>query len=629
MRSTGQPRSNYQTLTAPSGSLPLEHWISFTSMATVTLLSVIGVMLVGRWVIVPLSILVLLGLLLNLTFYFLERARGPSHINEWLARLGNIALVTAGMYLSGGLASPFLPLYSVYIVTGAVRHGHRGAVRGILLSFASLLVLLALEEPPRWEAGLRLLITTGLLALAGFISGELGQRSIDAVAAAERHAGEMAVLNEIGKAISANMEIAPLLEEIRRQAGRLMDVSHFYIVLVDESGEHFTSPLLYRAGHREQHSPENLEADLAAHVIRTGKPLLLRNARDHPQAATPGTVCYRCRSWVGAPLTGRGRVLGAIAALSYARSDAFSQADADVLQAIASQAAVALENARLYQELQERTARLHAAYEALSAQAQQRVEFVRTISHDLRAPLTFIKGYAMLMSQGELGEVNERQREALETIISKSDMLAQMAEDMVLAEQRRLDATTMMPLSLSTMAHEAVRGAQAMTDDQRLVFRVEAPADIPLVLANPLRMERVFDNLLSNAVKYSPDGGTITVRVRQAGDYVQVTVADEGIGIPPDEVEHIFERFYRGNGRAAQVADGFGLGLSIVKEIVEEHGGQIWVDSEVGVGSAFHFTVPLPPQRPARPPGRPRPPAPPAESAPPPPAENAVPDSSS
>ena len=126
-------------------------------------------------------------------------------------------------------------------------------------------------------------------------------------------------------------------------------------------------------------------------------------------------------------------------------------------------------------------------------------------------------------------------------------------------------------------------------------IELQVADDLPLAHADPGRLGQVFDNLLGNAIKFSPSGSTITVRVRRDGAFVRADVEDQGIGIPADKLDKIFDRFYQVNGSTTRRFGGTGLGLAIVKTIVESHGGQVAVESEVGVGSIFSFALPIPP----------------------------------
>lgn len=256
-----------------------------------------------------------------------------------------------------------------------------------------------------------------------------------------------------------------------------------------------------------------------------------------------------------------------------------------------------LENARLYAKLEERAQRLNAAYEALKELDQRKTEFVQSVSHELRTPLLFIRGYTELLREGGLGQLNPEQQEKLDIVARKTQLLADLVRDIVSLQRGRPRAEEMQEISLSQLARQATLSAEAMAQELGIQISLELPDRDLRIRGVPRRLEEVFDNLLSNALKFSPDGGEIKVQAQMKNGVVEVSVADEGIGVPPEEQERIFERFYQVDSSTTRRFEGTGLGLSIVKQIVEGHNGQVWVASPTsndaaGRGSTFHFTVP-------------------------------------
>ncbi len=740
-------------------ALSLEWWASQMTLATVAVLGAVGVLLAGQSVTILLAVLLAVGLVFNLALVWLERRSGhlPHHL-DWVGYLGNLACITAGLHLSWGLASPYLPLYAVYITTGALHHGRRGAMQCVLLSMISLLTLLALGRSLALEPLVRLAINVGLLLLTGVVAGTLGQRRIDAAQAAERRAEELSALNEMGRAINARLDVDRLLEEIRRQASRLVDVSNFCVALLDEETGQLTFPLCHRDGRIEKDPARKHEERLIRYVVSAQKPILLDDISQESQAMGLGDIDHPSLSWLGVPMIVGEKVLGVIALHNYDQRNAFDSGHAEILRMIASQAAVALENARLYQktrqqaetfrvlaeisqrltrpaapedvlspllellapiisfdgyalylyeaqpvermriiaaleltleereraeqtalerhpgwvvrnrktlrvedtsadsrvhylrtrpprsilhaplryedrclgvialgrfgpppfneaeerllqaiadqaavaventrlyqELKERAEQLHQAYEELRDTDRQRAEFVQDVSHDLRAPLTFIKGYVTLALQGDLGPLTEQMRESMRIVLEKTSLLARMAEDIVMLEHPEISLDTLAPISLPNLVRAALRGAEATAQATHVTLRAETPADLPQVLADSRKLMQVFDNLISNAIKYSPDGGTVTVSVQDRDDAIQVAVQDEGIGIPEEAQARIFERFYEVDPSRTRRFGSVGLGLAIVKEVIASHGGKVWVESKVGRGSTFYFTLP-------------------------------------
>lgn len=220
-----------------------------------------------------------------------------------------------------------------------------------------------------------------------------------------------------------------------------------------------------------------------------------------------------------------------------------------------------------------------------------KTEFLSTAAHELRTPLTAIRGFSEILLTRSLDI--ERQQRYLNLIKEQSAQLGQLIDDLL--DISRLEARRSMALELST-----VRIAELLTQAivpfresaPRHQIRIEGPADYPVLTGDTFRLGQVMNNLLSNAVKYSPNGGTITIRCRQAGEAIEISVADEGIGMTSEQQTHLFEQFYRADASNTAIT-GTGLGLAISKRIIELHGGHIWAESTYGVGSTFYFTLPI------------------------------------
>jgi two-component system sensor histidine kinase BaeS len=221
-------------------------------------------------------------------------------------------------------------------------------------------------------------------------------------------------------------------------------------------------------------------------------------------------------------------------------------------------------------------------------------EFVLTASHELRSPLTSVQGFAELLML-ERDSLTPRQVETVEVILDNSRHLVRLLNDLL--DLARSDAGRLVirpqPTEVAPMLEDSVRLMRAQTDasDQTLTMSIDP--DLPPVEAEADRIRQVLVNLLTNAHEYSPEGASIAVMARAAGAEVEIAVSDNGPGIPPDQLEHIFERFVRGEAGLTQRVGGTGLGLPISKSLVELHGGRLAVDSTVGVGSNFSFRLPL------------------------------------
>lgn len=223
---------------------------------------------------------------------------------------------------------------------------------------------------------------------------------------------------------------------------------------------------------------------------------------------------------------------------------------------------------------------------------EQREDFIRILSHDLRNPIQVVQGNAELLLR-ELGkpEFADRGRRRAEAIIDGARTMDTIIQDLV--DQVRIASGDVRidrwPLPLEGFVSNLLLRAQPSIDVGRV--KAEIPANLPPTRANDVRLEQILLNLVTNALKYSPPDTPITITANEIGGLVEVSVADCGPGIAPEDLPHVFDRFYRAKG--ARKTDGLGLGLFIAKMLVEAHGGHIWVDSEVDRGSTFRFTMPL------------------------------------
>jgi PAS domain S-box-containing protein len=220
-------------------------------------------------------------------------------------------------------------------------------------------------------------------------------------------------------------------------------------------------------------------------------------------------------------------------------------------------------------------------------------QLLSTVSHELRTPLASIKGFATTLLRQDVQWDEGTRREFLAIIDEESDRLSELISNLL--DMSRIEAGTLRvepePMDLYPIIHETAAEFQMMT--RRHQIQISMPTTLPPVLADPRRARQVIRNLVENAIKYSPDGGSIIIAAQSMGREVQISVADEGIGIEPQQCEHIFERFYQVDSASTRTVGGAGLGLSISKAIVDAHGGQIWVKSQVGHGSTFYFTLAL------------------------------------
>lgn len=247
----------------------------------------------------------------------------------------------------------------------------------------------------------------------------------------------------------------------------------------------------------------------------------------------------------------------------------------------------------LEQTVAERTARLQHALEEVNRLNQLKSDFVSEVAHELRTPLTTIKGYADTLVRLHQTLSEERRLQCYQTISDEIARLSRLINDLL--DLSRIEAGKVVlrkePLDLVAMARHTLNTAQARADEKRIRLELHAPDGLPDVLADSDAIRRVFDNLIDNAIKYTQPGGTVSVSIVPKGDQVGVNVADTGIGIAEKDIGRIFDRFFRVKMTGGRVS-GTGLGLPIVKSIVEEHGGAVSASSVVGQGSILSFTLP-------------------------------------
>jgi PAS domain S-box-containing protein len=223
-----------------------------------------------------------------------------------------------------------------------------------------------------------------------------------------------------------------------------------------------------------------------------------------------------------------------------------------------------------------------------------KTEFISTVSHELRTPMTSIKGYADLLLIGAAGAVNENQQRFLSVIKSNADRLSVLVNDLL--DISRIESgrvkLELRPIAVASLLESVVVSLGSKFEEKHLTVQVALPeAELPRVLADRDRVIQILMNLVSNACQYTAPGGAVTVSAREAGEFVQIDVADTGIGISPDHQSKVFERFYRVDDPNVSEFPGTGLGLAIVKSLVEMHEGHIWLQSELGQGTTFSFTL--------------------------------------
>jgi len=305
--------------------------------------------------------------------------------------------------------------------------------------------------------------------------------------------------------------------------------------------------------------------------------------RELLKAATTGI--RQLQSAICIPLITGQTIVGVLLLENRRQPDGFADADLTFLQAVADLIALAIENVRLKEELQ--------TNQSLREANRLKAELLSTLAHEMRTPLTSIKGYSTALIEEEITLSPETQQEFLEIIDEGCDVLQDLIHDLL--ESSIIDADLLrlelQPVMLTRLAKNVIDEIAHHSQDHR--FLVDFPKHFPIVDADPNRIAQVLRNLLDNALKYSPQGGLVVVRGEVGEDEVVVSVADQGVGLAPEHLNQLFDRYFRAQSGLSLNVGGTGLGLPIAHTIVESHNGRIWAESQLGQGSTFYFTIPL------------------------------------
>ncbi|MCR4407312.1 MAG: ATP-binding protein [Anaerolineae bacterium] len=392
-------------------------------------------------------------------------------------------------------------------------------------------------------------------------------------------------LFELNKVFMSTVDVPSLLQQVAEVAHQAVRVDHVLLALLDAGGNRVLaqtvsgSPLpdsLWAAGGQGQR--------IARQVMQSGQQLIVQGREDGDQAVADLMVELGIHALIVTPLAVKsGHPLGILWVARDTEGDSFTGGDPELLAVLSGQAAIAIENARLFEETQR-------AYQELQQLDRLKSEFINIAAHELRTPLAILMGHADLLETELTGELRERARTIVRNSMRLRDLITEMTDLRHLAtgEMRlRLEE-----LSIEKAIGEVVLDMTSLARAKHQTIAVDVPDDLRPVRADPQKLYTVLSNLLSNAIKFTPPAGRIGIRALERGDAVQVLVWDTGPGIPDHLQDKIFTPFYQVEQSLTRQHAGMGLGLSIVRGMVELWGGQVWVESEVGKGSTFAFTIP-------------------------------------
>jgi signal transduction histidine kinase len=397
------------------------------------------------------------------------------------------------------------------------------------------------------------------------------------------HDVAQAMVTRVGRDISSLGAIVAIV-------ARALEADLVAFLILDEStGELVTQPGAYGLEGDEQlyRIPLTEARSSSVRVFKTRKPFLSDDAQNDPGVITSYAQLWKVHSLLVVPLVVEDRVLG-VMRVGSRRRKAFGDDAMALVTVVAEEASILVETAMLNRRLAETA-------EQLATLNRMKDEFVSTVSHEFKTPLTTITGFLSVMLDGETGPMNEQQMKFLQIAKSAAKRLSGLVSDLL--DLSRLEGGAKMelrPLDLVELISQSVENHQpAAADGGKSLIWAPPAAKLSPAAGDSRWLGLVVDNLVSNALKFTRPNGKVTVEARDKGEFLMVSVSDDGIGVPLQDREKIFERFYRASNRAEVNAPGTGLGLAIAREVVGKHGGKIWFDSEPGQGTVFRFVVPV------------------------------------
>ena len=433
------------------------------------------------------------------------------------------------------------------------------------------------------------------------------------------------VLYTLTDALRGLTSVQLLLERVMDFVFEVVDADRGTLLTRDRKGDGFT-PVVVRRRKGGAPDPPGVRATVSSGMIReaieAGEAVITRDAQtDDRFAANQSIYLYGIRSAITVPLTARDKVLGVLHLDKRDARRPFDAEDLHVLVIVCTQAASALANAELIEEIttanrhleaakveierwnhelekkvEERTLEIQRQSERIAELAKQKDELLGMVAHDLRTPLTGLLGFSEIAIQGLHTKAPiERVKEDIEVIrqtaLEMNDLLSDLL-DVSKIEAGKLSISPF-PTDIREIVEDARKRYVLWADSKEIEFRVHCTQNVPKVPLDPRRIQQVLNNLVSNAIKFSAARDAVTLTIQRTQEGVEVSVADTGQGIAADELTKLFSRFEQASSKATRGERGSGLGLAIAKKIVELHGGRIWVESRKGIGSRFAFVLPV------------------------------------
>ncbi len=447
----------------------------------------------------------------------------------------------------------------------------------------------------------------GIVGMLGFVQ-DISTRKMNEEMLREQ-AEALRTLHEMGKTISAELDLHATVQAVTDAATELTGArfgSFFYNVLNEEGASYMLYTLAGVPREAFDHFPMPRATDLFGPTFRGEGVVRIDDVKKDPRYGKNSPYYgmpeghLPVTSYLAVPVVSRsGEVLGGLF-FGHPEPGIFTERDEVVVSGLASQAAIAMDNARLYEtaqrarsEAEKAAAQNERLYKQAEESSRLKEEFLATISHELRTPLSAILGWARMLRMGQLSAENSAK--ALDTIERNARAQAQLVDDLldvsrIITGKLRMDVRPSDPNSFIDAAVEAVRPAAEAKGVRVQKVIDTGPISIP---GDPVRLQQVVWNLLSNAIKFTPRGGRVQICSQRVNSHLEIVVSDTGQGISADFLPHVFDRFRQADQKTSRQHGGMGLGLAIVRHLVEMHGGTVRANSE-GEGKGAIFTVMLP-----------------------------------
>ena len=526
----------------------------------------------------------------NVGVQILLRRRSAVLSKGYVTTVGDGLLTIAMVLIGGGFhSSLYFTLFTVTMAY-AMRYGYGPAMLlvGLFVSM-DLLTLLASDSLAATARG-DFFFRSGFLAIIGLLASYLRDLSQAAEAALARQLQTARDLNEATRALGASLKVDTVLRTVVTEARRLGRAEDAALKL----GAAFGSLVTYDL------DPAALVVPMTAEARTAILAALLKGAVAadvHADISRGRTADGRC--YVTVPLRAREDLVGRLALIRSMDAAPYDTADESLLTAFVDRVTLAIENASLYQTIGDRSRDLQRAYADLAAAHQEllgidemKSNFIANVSHEIRTPLTSIRSFSEILLSMDVDD--ETRREFLGIINGESERLTRLINDVL--DITKIEAGQVdwheEALDLADLMSTSIRSFQSLGEEKELRLELLPPGAALYVRVDRDRVLQVLANLLGNAIKFTP-AGSITLSAGKRDGMAYVQVQDTGIGIPAVHHERIFEKFHQVGDTLTDKPAGTGLGLCICRDIVEHHGGRIWVESDPGQGSRFTFTLPL------------------------------------